>query len=78
LVLLTAFGGAKILYKKKFFFDLMKLTFYRPLQGESFRVNPSPFHVENPARGGGEGEHGDPSGKGGEVKESLWFSFWCK
>jgi hypothetical protein len=32
------------------------LTPYLP-----FRVNPSPFHVENPARGGGEGD------KGGEV-----------
>jgi len=24
-----------------------------------FRVNPSPFYVENPAEGGGEGERGE-------------------
>jgi hypothetical protein len=32
------------------------LSPFVPLQGESFRVNPSPFYVADPARGGGKGE----------------------
>jgi len=38
------------------------LSFDPEVSGPKGRMNPSPYHVENPAKGGGEGE------LGGEVK----------